>query len=150
MFVLLVDAQREGVLAVDIGLDDRIPALVKVLLELADQRRRVHRKVARHDQQRLVATLPELRNCQRHKAQHATGALELVETGPVDEQPVEEFRVDRVRELHSAPVFGLTGSRGEVAVLSPVHLAERPDDAVTDPRLVCRDRVEEATAHNLE
>ena len=84
------------------------------------------------------------------EAQDTSGALELVETGPVDEQSVEEFRVDRVRELHAAPVFGLTGSRGEVAVLSPVHLAERPDDAVTNPGLLRGNRVEEAAAHNLE
>jgi len=60
VLVLLVDAERQRVLAIDIGLDDRVPALLEVLLHLADERTGVHGQVARHDEQRLVAALPEL------------------------------------------------------------------------------------------
>ena len=51
-----------------------------------------HRQVARHDQQRLIATLPQLRDGGCRKSQHATGALELVERRPVLEEPAEQLR----------------------------------------------------------
>ena len=96
MLVVLVDVEREGVLTVDIGLDDRVPAVVQITREFSHEETEVHGQIARHDQQRLVATLPELRDGQRHEAQHATGALKLVKRGPVNEQPIEQFGMDRI------------------------------------------------------
>ncbi len=54
VLVLLVDAQRQCVLAIDVGLDYGVPTLPEVLLHLRHERAGVHRQVARHDQQRLV------------------------------------------------------------------------------------------------
>ncbi len=79
VLVVLVDPDRQRVLAVDVGLDDGVPALLEVLLHLTDERTRVHREVAGHDQQRLIAALPQLRDRQGHESQHAARALELVE-----------------------------------------------------------------------
>ena len=147
---LVVDLQRQGVLAVNIGLDHRVPALLQVLLHLAGQSAGVHGQVAGRDQQRLVAALPELGHSQGHQPQHPPGALELVEGRPVAEKPVEQLGVDRVRQLHPPPVGGLGGRRREVAGLAAVHLGEGPDHAVAAAGLVGGHGVEQAAADDLE
>ena len=46
-----VDAQRKRIGPVDVGLDDRVPAFLQVLLQLARDPGGIHGQVARHDQQ---------------------------------------------------------------------------------------------------
>ena len=48
---VVVDPQRQGVRAVHVGLDDRVPALFQVFLHLTHERAGVHRQVGGHDQQ---------------------------------------------------------------------------------------------------
>ena len=147
---LVVDTQRHGVRTVHIGLDDGVPAILQVLLHLADERAGVHGQVGGHDQQRPVAALPELRDGERHQPQHAAGALELVQCRPIAEEPVEQLGMDRVRQLHPPPVLELAHARREVAGSLHIHLAERADDAVAHPRPLRRDRIEQPSPHDLE
>jgi hypothetical protein len=61
-----------------------------------------------------------------HEAQDAAGALEPVERRPVLVEPVEQLRVDRVRQLHPPPVLGLTDLAREVSRLLAVVSRRTP------------------------
>ena len=134
--VVLVEPQRQRVGAVDVASMTGSQPSSRYFVSSESTRGVVHRDRARHDQQVLVAALPQHRDHGRHQPQHAAGALELVERRPVLVEPVEQLGMDRVRQLHPPPVLGLADLAREVGRLLAVEVAERLDHAVADPGLV--------------
>ena len=80
--------------------------------------------VGRQDQRVLVALLPEAVDDGGHQAQHAAGALELDQGGPVGVEPVEDLRVDGVGRLDALLVVGVAALGRELLVLGAVEVGE--------------------------
>ena len=95
-----VDPERQGLLAVDILLDDRHPVVRQVPRQLELHAGVVDSDVRGQDQGVPVALLPEAVNDRRHQPQHAAGALELHQRRPVAVEPVEHLEVDGIGRLH--------------------------------------------------
>ena len=146
--VVAVIAVRDRLLAVHLGVDDRVPVVVEVAGELVAYARHVERERARHDHRRGVPAHPQLVDDCGHQAQHAAGALEALEGRPVLVEAVEHLGVYRVTRHHALAVLQLARLRRELSGVLSVHLAER------DAHLVARDLVlaveEEPAAHHLE
>ena len=87
----------------------------------------------------------------RHQAQHAAGALELHQRGPVGVEPVEDLRVDRVGRLDPLLVVGVAALGRELLVLRAVEIGERARHhvAVLELRRIDQ-RLEQPPAHDLE
>ena len=124
--VLAVELERQRVRAVDVGLDDRRPALLEVAGELRLHARRVDRDRRRHDQQAGVVALPQLVDDRRHQPQHAARALELVERRPVAVEPVEQLGMDRVGGGEPPLVVALARLERELAPRASGRGCRRP------------------------
>ena len=74
-----VDAQRGGVLAVDVGLDDGAPGIVEVAGDLIAHGGVVKGDGAGHDEGGVVAGLNEGVDDRAHETQDAAGALEALQ-----------------------------------------------------------------------
>ena len=102
-----VKAQGKRPGAVHISVDDRFPPVVHVPGEFRDNFRRIHRNNSRHDHQRLVISVPQLRDDTRHQPQDPAGALEPLERRPVLVEAVEELRMDGIGGFHPPHVVSL-------------------------------------------
>jgi len=139
---------RSRELAVDVLVDDRIPALREVVEALVAHTGIVQRQCAGQDHAVGVAVLPQPVNHLGQQLQHATGALEVAERGPVLVEPVEDLRVDRVRLLHALEVVVLLGLRRQFAAVGAVQLGEVA--AGVFHRQVVVDALKQPPAHDAE
>ncbi len=122
--VLLVVLVRDGLLAVNLGVNDAVPVLVQVARQLVAHVGHVQRQGAGHDHGALVAAHPQLVDDGGHQAQHATRALEGLQRGPVLVQAVEHLGVDGVAAHHAVAILQLARVHGEVRRVLRIHLAE--------------------------
>lgn len=83
-----------------------------------------------------------------HQPQHAAGALESLQCGPVIVQAVEDFWVDGVAGDHSVAVLHLFDLRRKIAGVGLVQLAELGADPVAGLRILAVK--EETAAHDLK
>ena len=83
-----------------------------------------------------------------HQPQHAAGALEPLQCGPVIVQAVEDLRVDGVAGNHPVAVLHLFDLRRKIAGVGLVQLAELGADPVAGLRVLAVK--EEAAAHDFK
>ena len=121
-----VHPQRQRVRAVHVLLDHRHPVVREVARQLELHARVVDRDVRRQDERGLVPLLPQAVDHRRHQAQHAAGALEFHQRGPVGVEAVEDLRVDRIGRLDAFLVVGVAALGRELLVLRPVEIGEGP------------------------
>ena len=120
--LLFVDASWLRVRPVDIGVDDRLPGVLKILCQFGIHIRRGERNRSGHDQWRCILTRPEGVNDRAHQAQHTTCALEAFKGRPLLVESVEHFRVDRVGPLDAVFIRGVACFAREVVGVFAVHL----------------------------
>ncbi len=119
-----VDPQRQRVRPVHVLLDDRRPVVRQVARQLGLDPRVVDRDGRGQDQRVAVALLPQGMDHRRHQAQHAAGALELHQRGPVRVEPVEDLGVDRVGGHDPLLVVGVAALGRELGALRAVEVGE--------------------------
>ncbi|EXI71444.1 MAG: hypothetical protein AW07_03673 [Candidatus Accumulibacter sp. SK-11] len=146
-----VELQRQRVRPVDILLDHRHPVVGEVARQFGLHARVVDRHVAGQDQRIAVALLPQAVDHRRHQPQHAARALEFHQRRPVGIQPVEDFRVDRVRCPDAFLVVGFAALGRKLRLLRAVELGEgaRHHVPVLELRRVGK-WLEQAPANDLE
>ena len=87
----------------------------------------------------------------RHQAQDPARALEFHQGGPVGIEPVEDFRMDRVRRTKALLVVGVAALGGELLLLRAVQIRKRPRHHVTVlEQCWIGQGLEEPPAHDLE
>ena len=148
---LAVDAQRQRARPVHVLLDDRLPGVGQIARQLVPHARIVDRQIGGHDQRVAVALLPQAVDHRRHQAQHAAGALELHQRGPVGVEPVEHFRMDRIGRLDPVLVVEVAALGREFLMLGPVEVVEGAGDRVARDELGLFDqRLEQPPPDDLE
>ena len=85
-----------------------------------------------------------------HEAQHAARALEARQRGPVVVEAVEELGVDRVGVHHAALVGALAALGRELRLVLRVEGAKDLGDGLALAGRLRLERLEEATADDLE
>jgi hypothetical protein len=87
----------------------------------------------------------------RHQPQHAARALEFDQRRPVGIEPVEDFRVDRIRRADALLVVAFAALGRKLGLLRAVEIGEgaRHDVPVLELRRVGK-RLEQAPANDLE
>ena len=137
-----------GALAVHVALQHRVPALGQgVDGDVADVAV-VERQAAGQDQQVVVAVLPQAVDDLGHQLEHAAGALEVVQAGPVLVEAVEDLGVDGIGAQQALAVVAVLGFGGEVGAVGGVVVGEGA--AHRFRRLGLGDGAEQAPAHDLE
>ena len=146
-----VDPQRQGLLPVDVLLDDRHPVVRQVARQLELHARVVDGDVRGQDQGVPVALLPQAVDDRRHQPQHAARALELHQRRPVAVEPVEHLGVDGIGRPDALLVVGVPALGRKLLVLRPVVVRERAGHDV--PVLVLHligERLEQPSPDDLE
>src|SRR5260370_30337802 len=121
----------EGVTAVDVALDDRLPDVVEVLGELRKDRRVVERNRGRQNQKVPILTLPEGVDDGCHQFQYSAGSLEPLQGRPVVEQSIEKLWMDRVAVPKTVEVHLLLRLRRKAALMLGIEFSETLHDVVT-------------------
>ena len=99
----------------------------------------------------LIATFPKTVNYRRHQPQHAAGALELGERGPIGIQPVENLRMNRVGRLNAPLVVHRAALRRELDSLRTVQVGEGAGgDVALLEGVRPAERFEQPPPHDLE
>src|SRR5699024_7242718 len=141
---ITVDTPRDSFLAVHVVLQDGIPAVREVLHQFTPDQCGAERDRTRADQRRRVLRGPELVDHRTHQAQYAARALELLESGPLGIEPVEQFRMHRIGGTDPGLVLSTRDVGRELArvlLVEELELASRDCDL---PRLVCTRLYEES------
>ena len=146
--VALVFLVRHRVFAVDLCVDDGVPAFRQIADQFIADVGCVQRDGAGQDHGAGIAAHPQLMNDRRHQAQHAAGTLESFQRGPVIVQAVEDFRVDGIAGNHPITVVHFFGVCRKITGVVLVHLAERRAHAVAGFRILAVE--EQAAAHHLK
>ena len=92
-----VDTLRGGSNAINFRVDDRFPLVFQVLGEVGIHPGGGQRHITRQNQRRRIVVVdPEFVHDGGHEFEHAAGALESLQGGPVLVKSVQEFGVQRV------------------------------------------------------
>ena len=92
-----VDTLRGGADTINVGVDDGFPLVFQVLGEVGVHPGGGQRHIAGQDQRRRIVVVdPEFVHDGGHELEHATGALESLQGGPVLIEPIQQFGVQRV------------------------------------------------------
>ena len=146
-----VDGHRQGGRAVHVLVDDRRPVVGQVAGQLVAHPVVVDGDGGRQQQRVAVPPLPQAVDHRRHEPQHAAGALEPGEGGPVRVEAVEDLGMDGVSGLEAALVVGGAALGGKLHPLLPVQLPEGAGRQVALLEGVRPyQRLEQPTAHDLE
>ena len=116
--------KRQRVRAVHVLFDHGHPVVRQVACQLELHARIVNGDIRRQDERVLVALFPQAVDHRRHQPQHAAGALELHQRGPVGIEPVKDLGVDRVGRLDALFVVGVAALGRELGLLRPVEVRE--------------------------
>ena len=140
--------RRFGPLTVDVAVHHRIPAGAKVVDQFIAGAAVVQRQAAGQDHQILVVILPQAEDDLGHQLQHATGALEALDRGPLLIELGKHFRVDRVALQHAVKITGLLRFLGHFGPLGHVGIGKGPADLVAS--LGIPDFFKQPPPHDLE
>ena len=145
---LAVDLRRLRAGPVDIAVQRAVPHLVEIADHLLLDRAVGQRQRAGHDQRPRIVRLPEPIDAVRHQLQHAARPLEAIHIArPVEVQPVENLRVNRVALFEPRQIRALARLAGEIGRLA-VH---RGEGAAGPLPLLGVDRIaEQPPPHHLE
>ena len=146
----VVDADGGGALAVDVGVDDRLPVVREVVGKFPEHLGGVQRDAAGQDERAGVAGGPQGVDDLAHQAQHPAGALELLQRRPVVVEPVEQLRVDGVGGLEPVLVLAALHVAGELAVVLAVEADELPGHGRDVGACGGVGLLEQAASHDLE
>ena len=145
---MAVDVVGGGTRPVYLAFDHRLPALGQVVDALVAYIAVFQRQRARHDQRVFVVRVPQPVDDDGHVLEHAAGALEFFQSGPILVEPVEDLRVDRVGAAQTLEVFVGLGLNRELVGVLPVEVGKLAADAF---HLSALARVlEQPPAHDLE
>ena len=145
-----VDFSGDRAGAVDVGGDDRFPAVVEVLGEFGADPLVAEWDVSGHDERRLGALGPQCADDLVHQPQHAAGALEARQRGPVGVELVEQFGVHGVAVADPSFVVRGLDVFGELSGIGAVVLDHVLGDAGDGAECLAVGGGEQATADDLE
>lgn len=83
-----------------------------------------------------------------HQLQHAPGALEVVQRGPILVEPVEDFGMNGIGVLQALQVAALLSFLGEVVAVAGVMIGKGPADRLRRQPVI--DLTEQPPPHDLE
>ena len=146
--LLVFEFGRLGAVAVDVPLDDGVPASRQVVGQLVAAAAVVQRQAAGQDHQVLVVVLPEAIDDLRHQLQHAARALKPVDGGPVLVEPVEDLRMDRIGLQEPVVVAAFLRLGRQLGALGDIGIGERAADRLAGLRVA--HRLEQPPADDLE
>ena len=138
----------DGVPAIYLPVNERIPALGQMPGQFIAHCWHIHRNGTGHDQQSGITAHPQFMDDRCHQTQDTTGPLESLQRGPILVQTVKHLRVDGVTGDHPITVFDLTGLHREVTLVFVIHLTELRADRIAGLRVFAVQ--EEPPAHDLK